>query len=436
LNVVFVAGRDPRDEVSGGHSAYVRSYARAALLAGYLPHLFCAASDSRVEETPFGVVHRIASPVRPFRQVTAGLHAAWVAPAIVRFAREQESASPGRGRRVAGAASGKRRSRLLIHGFGVWGYIGVVAAEELRRLGCDAAVVVSSYTTYEEEARASVAALGAGAYGLRHRLAARLRHLWVRAVVERWERRAYLDARRLLVNYDSVRRLVQAKYGSAPACQRIPYTCEAAFERPPVNVAFERPPVNIAFERQVGDPRPPLILTIARHDARKGVDVLLHALAALRASGVALRACLVGGGPLLADHRDLAVRLGLTDAVALVGPVPDTRPYLVAADLFVLPSRTEQSGSLAALEALQSGTAVVASAVDGLCEDLTDGEDALLVPPADVPALAGALRRCLEDAGLRQRLARRGQETFLSRFSPAAVAAALGEVYASLGCGP
>ncbi len=463
MNVVFVAGRDPRDEVSGGHSAYVRSYARAALRAGYLPHLFCAASDSRVEETPFGVVHRVASPVRPFRQVAAGLHAAWVAPAIVRFAREQESASLGgrdRGRRPAGAAPGKRRGRLLIHGFGVWGYIAVLAAEELRRLGCDAAAVVSSYTTYEEEARASVAALGAGAYGLRHSLAARLRHLWVRAAVERWERRAYLDARRLLVNYDSVRRLVQAKYGAAPVCQRIPYTCEAAFERPLVNIAFERPLVNIAFERGIpeiaaataatpsiplapaapimipGDPRAPLIVTIARHDSRKGVDVLLHALAALRASGVAWRACLVGGGPLLADHRDLAVRLGLTDAVALVGPVPDTWPYLVAADLFVLASRSEQSGSLAVLEALQSGTAVVASAVDGLCEDLTDGEDALLVPPANVAALAGALRRCLEDAVLRQRLARRGQETFLARFSPAAVAAALGEVYASLGCRP
>lgn len=431
MNVVFVAGRDPRDEVSGGHSAYVRSYARAALRAGYLPHLFCAAADSRVEATPFGIVHRIASPVRPFRQLAAGLHAAWVAPAIVRFALEQ---NPEGGASAAGAAgAAARRERLLIHGFGVWGYIGVRAADELRGLGCDAVAVVSSYTTYEEEARAAAGALRTGAYGLRHRWAGRLRHLWVRAAVERWERRAYLGARRLLLNYESVRQLVQAKYGPAPACQRIPYTCEAAFERP-AGATGERAGGEAGFVAP-GDPRLPLIVTIARHDPRKGLDVLLHALAALRQSGMALRACLVGGGPLLAEHRALAERLGLADAVALVGTVPDTWPYLAAADLFVLPSRTEQSGSLALIEALQSGTAVVASAVDGIREDLTDGEDALLVPPADVAALAGAMRRFLEDAGLRRRLARRGQETFLARFSPAAVAAALGEVYASLGCG-
>ena len=177
-------------------------------------------------------------------------------------------------------------------------------------------------------------------------------------------------------------------------------------------------------------------MTVARHDPRKGIDVLLHALAALRGAGVAVRGCLVGGGPLLGAHRDLAARLGLAGVATLAGTVPDTWPYLVAADLFVLPSRTEQSGSLAVLEALQSGTAVVASAVDGIPEDLTDGEDAVLVPPGDVAALAEALRRCLGDAGLRQRLARRGHQTFLARFSPEVVAAALGEVYGRLGCRP
>ena len=78
----------------------------------------------------------------------------------------------------------------------------------------------------------AVRTLGAGSYGLRHRLAARLRHGWVRLAVERWERQAYLGARCLLVNYESVRRLIVDKYGARPAIEKIPYTCEAAFARP------------------------------------------------------------------------------------------------------------------------------------------------------------------------------------------------------------
>jgi glycosyltransferase involved in cell wall biosynthesis len=424
-DVVFVAGRDPREEVSGGHSAYVRSYARAALRAGFVPHLFCAARDSRVEVTDFGVVHRVASPVRPFRQLAAGAHAPWVARGIVAFART------GGGERGDGAPP------LLIHGFGVWGSIGVLAAERLRRRGRRAVAVVSSYTTYAAESRAQMR--GARAYGLGPRLAAGAKHMWIRLAVERWERRGYLGAERVLLNYESVRRLVAARYGEEVRCQKLPYTCEAAFLRPAGEGGGGdrrggggEPPEIAAL----GPGGAPLLLTVARHETRKGIDVLLHALARLRSAGVPFRACLVGGGPLLAAHRRLAARLGLEGAVAIPGVVRETLPYLARADVFVLPSREEQSGSLALLEALRQGVAVVASGVDGVPEDVSDGDDALLVPPGDPRALAAALGRALGDAELRRRLGRRARQAFAARFSPEVVAAALRELYASLGVEP
>lgn len=417
-DVVFVAGRDPRDEVSGGHSAYVRSYARAALCAGFVPRLFCAARDSRVEETDFGIVHRVASPVRPFRQLAAGGHAPWVARAIVELAR----------RGGGDAAGGPGAPPLLIHGFGVWGSIGVLAAERLRRLGRRAVVVVGSYTTYEEESRAQVR--GARAYGLPRRLVQGVEHLWIRLAVERWERRGYLGAERVLINYESVRRLVAAKYGEAVRCQKLPYTCEAAFLRP---AGDGGEPPEIAAP---GPGRAPLLVSVARHEARKGIDVLLHALARLRAAGVPFRACLVGGGPLLAAHRRLAASLELDGTVVIPGSVRETLPYLAGSEVFVLASREEQSGSLALLEALQQGLAVVASGVDGIPEDVSDGDDALLVPPGDPQALAAALGRVLGDVDLRRRLGRRARETFAARFAPAVVAAALQELYASLGVEP
>ncbi|MBI3105509.1 MAG: glycosyltransferase family 4 protein, partial [Candidatus Rokubacteria bacterium] len=128
--------------------------------------------------------------------------------------------------------------------------------------------------------------------------------------------------------------------------------------------------------------------------------------------------------------------LGLGAETAIEGFVPDPYPYLQHADVFALPSLEEGSGSLSLLEALQAGVAVVASGVDGIPEDVTDGDSALLVRPGDAGGLAAALERVLADAGLRARLARRARDTFEARFSAGAFAAALGEIYAGLGVRP
>src|SRR5436305_1921961 len=112
-DIVMIVGRDPREEVSGGHSSYVRSYARAAIMAGFVPHLFCVGRDTSTAETELGVIHCVASPWRPFRQMLAAAHAGPLAAGVVRFA--------------AG-----RRGSLLIHSFGVWGVAGVRAVPSLK----------------------------------------------------------------------------------------------------------------------------------------------------------------------------------------------------------------------------------------------------------------------------------------------------------------
>ena len=65
---------------------------------------------------------------------------------------------------------------------------------------------------------------------------------------------------------------------------------------------------------------------------------------------------------------------------------------------------------MALLEAMAWGRAIVATAVGGVPEVLSDGENGLVVPPADPPALAAALARLAADAGLRARLASAARE--------------------------
>ena len=453
-DVVLVAGRDPLDELGGGHSSYVRAHARAVLRLGFTPHLFCAGRGQATVETDYGIIHRSAAPVRPVRQLLAGLYAPRLAAAIARFA--------------AG-----HRGPLLVHGFGVWGYAGLLACARLRDAApeCEAIPIVSSYTTYAAESSAILRSLAG--YGWRTRLRCRANHLWIRLAVERWERRAYCESRRVLINYESVRRLVTARYGAAACCVKLTYAAEAAFLREPAAAraagaagpataaaaaaaaaapAGPAAPVALVVAATLASPaspaapvrraapaersadaRVPLIVAVSRHEPRKGGDLLLAALAALRQAGVPYRASLVGGGRQLAEERALVRKLGLGSQVELPGEVPDPFPYLERADVFVLPSRSEQSGSLALLEALQAGCAVVASRVDGIPEDVADGGSALLVEPGDAGALAGALTRLLGDPDLRRRLAAGARRRFEERFSAGAFAAALGKVYADLG---
>ena len=411
-DVVLVAGRDPLEELGGGHSSYVRAHARAVLRLGFTPHLFCAGRGQATVETDYGIVHRSAAPVHPVRQLSAGLHAPRLAAAIARF----------------GAG---RRGPLLVHGFGVWGYAGVLACARLRSSAprCEAIPIISSYTTYAAESRAILRSLAG--YGWRTRLRCRAEYLWIRLAAERWERRAYCESRRVLVNYESVRRLVAARYGAAARCVKLTYAAEAAFVREPPAAPAAAPAAAFAVDERV-----PLIVAVGRHEPRKGGHVLLAALAALRRAGVPYRASLVGGGRQLGEARALVRKLGLGGQVELPGEVPDPYPYLERADVFALPSRSEQSGSLALLEALQASCAVVATRVDGIPEDVTDGASALLVDPGDAGALAGALARLLGDPDLRRRLAAGARRRFEERFSAGAFAAALGKVYAGLGVVP
>jgi glycosyltransferase involved in cell wall biosynthesis len=118
--------------------------------------------------------------------------------------------------------------------------------------------------------------------------------------------------------------------------------------------------------------------------------------------------------------------------VAITGWVPDPYPYLEHADVFALPSLQEGSGSVSLIEALQAGVSIVASKVDGIPEDVEDGDSAVLVEPADADALHRALARVIGDGDLRRRLARRARETFLQRFSVDVFTEALHRTYAAL----
>ena len=178
---------------------------------------------------------------------------------------------------------------------------------------------------------------------------------------------------------------------------------------PPGRITVARP----GTDRPAGDPAPPqakadppLILSVGIQVPRKGHDVLLRAL-----GQVADRPwqAVIAGSALDADHAAALARLlrdlGLAGRVRLAGRVPrdDLARLFREARLFALATRYEGYG-IVFDEAMVHGLPIVSCAT-GAVPDTVPPDAGLLVPPDDPDAVAAALARALDDAGLRDGMA-------------------------------
>jgi len=163
------------------------------------------------------------------------------------------------------------------------------------------------------------------------------------------------------------------------------------------------------------DWRPGSTLAFAgRLTAPKDLGVALDALAACE--GVTLR--LAGDGDERAALEARAAGLGLGDRVEFLGALgrDEVLALFRRADAAILSSAWENFPHTV-VEALAVGTPVIATAVGGVPEVVTDGENGLLVPPGDPAALAAAIRRFFAEPELRERL-RAAAAPSVERFAP------------------
>jgi len=151
----------------------------------------------------------------------------------------------------------------------------------------------------------------------------------------------------------------------------------------------------------------PTVVCIANFRAQKRHDLLLEAFAVVRRSVPAARLVLVGSGPLEAQARAHAHRLGLPDAVEFAGSTAHVWEVLSTAWVFALASSYEPLG-IVALEALAAQVPVVAFDVGGLSEAVDDTLTGLLVPFPDVGGMARAIIGLLTDDDRRQQMGARG----------------------------
>jgi glycosyltransferase involved in cell wall biosynthesis len=181
-------------------------------------------------------------------------------------------------------------------------------------------------------------------------------------------------------------------------------------------------PVDVVMTRQLAEARGspyhgkgPHLVAAGRLSKEKGADVLLDAMPLVRAVIPDADLTLVGEGPLKSDLRAQRERLGLNEAVHLVGFQRNPYPYFRHADLFVLPSRLEGMPGVV-IEALAVGTPVVASDCPGAVREiLRDCPIARVVQPSDPKALAETIVAALNSPN-RKLYPDEKLDAYLSRF--------------------
>ncbi len=146
-----------------------------------------------------------------------------------------------------------------------------------------------------------------------------------------------------------------------------------------------------------------VLAAASRLSPEKGLNHLLDAMPAILKRDGDIALLIFGDGPLMGRLRSQAVRLGCAECVRFAGLVPDFASFVGEADVFVLPSLSEGLPN-ALLEAMAASRPVVATGVGGVKDLLRDGENGLVVDPADSEALAAAVLRLVSDPGLARRL--------------------------------
>jgi glycosyltransferase involved in cell wall biosynthesis len=162
-----------------------------------------------------------------------------------------------------------------------------------------------------------------------------------------------------------------------------------------------------------------IVLCAGRLSREKGQADLVEAAALLRRNNKErkIQFILAGEGPDRQMLKDTARSFLVEDWFIFAGLVPDLSPYYTLANLLVLPSHTEGSPNVL-LEGMAAGLPIIATAVGGVPEIVTNEKEALLVEKQNPAALAGAIERLLSDVNLQRRLAEAARQS-ISAYSPA-----------------
>jgi len=173
------------------------------------------------------------------------------------------------------------------------------------------------------------------------------------------------------------------------------------------------------------------IFTCGRFYASKGIQYLIRAMPSVLQEFKNVRLKIFGKGPLRAYLKSLVVSLGLQSNVDIVGHVPYERLIyeMYKSDIAVFPSLVEVGASLAVMEAMACGKAVIAFKYPFSTEIIQHMKTGYHVPPKSIEELAEGVKALVEDEPLRKKLGRNAKENIARNHDIKLVAGKYIDVY-------
>ena len=170
---------------------------------------------------------------------------------------------------------------------------------------------------------------------------------------------------------------------------------------------------------------------VGRMTAIKRATDVVEIVAHLRQRGIDATLCMVGDGPDRLAVETRAKGLGLAASSLFLGYQRDVGPYYRVFDALALTSANEGT-PVSVIEALASGTPVVAFEVGGVADVVRDGIDGFLVPPGDIDAAADRLSRLAADPELRRVMGAAGPARVIERYAVQRLVEEIDELYRTL----
>lgn len=215
----------------------------------------------------------------------------------------------------------------------------------------------------------------------------------------RVQRFAYRFATRIVANSPAAAAILRTEGIASTAVHMIPNGVDAS-----------------AYPDKVGRSDVRQVITVANLRAEKNHEILIAAAAQLESSCPNLRYQIVGEGSRRPVLEKLARARGVDHLVEFLGHREDVPALLSAADVFVLPSRSEAMPN-GAIEAMAAGLPVVACSVGGLLDLVETGRTGILVPPSDPEPLAVAIRTLSDNPGRAREMGREAQREVRAQYS-------------------